>query len=194
MIKCNICNTEKDKSLFRIKKVSPLCFDCFNKQNREKYRIQNPKVDNLCKECGLQKDESEFIKNTNCCKDCKKLYRRKHYESNKQYYTEYSKALSKTEERKRKQKEYQENNKDYISEYQREYRENNKDSIKKKRKEYNIIRKKRHKERYNNDIDYKMKVIHKNLLRSVIKRLKLGPKKERTNKILGYTHMDLKNI
>lgn len=192
MIKCNYCNIEKEKILFRIKKKDPICFECFHQQNRMKYRIKNPKKENICVDCGSEKQSTDFIKNTNCCRECKKIYRRKYYENNKSYYIEYATNLSKTEKRKSKKKEYTEKNKELIKEYQKEYREKNKESIKKKRKEYNKVRMKRNKYRYKNDPLYKMKKICRSMLNRVLKKLNL-PKTSRTEKMLGYTSIDLKN-
>lgn len=191
MIKCNICELEKEKVLFRIKRKNPLCFDCYNKQNREKYRIDNPKKD-VCVKCGIERQNSEFVKNTNCCKECKSLYIKEYYENNKLAWVDYVNKSNKSPERKKKQKEYVENNKDKIKEYQRRYREENKENIKLKRKEYNKIRNIRHKERYKNDIKYKVSKIHRSILKSFLTRMKMGPKKDTTSKVLGYSYSELK--
>jgi len=92
-----------------------------------------------CIKCSIEKEVNLFIKKTNCCKECKSEYRRTHYRNNKAYYIEYSTIRSKTSDRKRKQREYQLNNSEKISEYQAEYRIRNKEIIKEKRKEYNIM-------------------------------------------------------
>lgn len=192
MIKCNFCEVEKDKDLFRIKRKNPLCLDCFKKQKREKYRLENPKIENKCINCGLEKDKEDFVKNTNCCKQCKKEYRIKYYNNNKSYFIEYSTEKSKTKERKDKQKEYQEKNSEKIKNYQSKYREENRDLIREKRKSYNKIRLLRHKERYENDLQYKIKIIHRMVLKSYIRRIKNGVKNNKTSIMLEYSHIELK--
>jgi hypothetical protein len=192
MIKCNICTLEKEPNLFRIKKKSPLCFDCYNKQKKEKYRLSNPKKPDICVKCGIERKNTEFVKNTNCCKDCKSLYIKEYYENNKLSWVEYVNKSNKCPERKKKQKEYVESNKDKIKEYQKKYREENKENIKKIRKEYNKVRNIRHKERYENDIEYKVRKIHRSILKSFLRRMKIGPKKDTTSKVLGYSYSELK--
>lgn len=182
MIVCNYCNCEKDKSLFRIKFKDPLCYECYNTQKREKYRLENPKNDNICNTCGIEKDKSDFIKNTKCCKDCKKDYRKEYYLKNKEYYIKYSKEKSKTKERKAKQKEYQLKNSERIKEYQSMYREENK-----------VYLKMKYKERWKFLRDNEPHVIAwRSILKSAIKRIG-GVKSKNTIEHLGYSPDDLKN-
>ena len=145
-----------------------------------------------CIKCLVEKELCLFVKKENSCKECKKEYRRTHYQNNKDYYIEYATIRSKTSDRKRKQREYQLNNVEKISDYQAEYRIRNKERIKEKRKEYNVVRKSRHLERYKTDLVYKMKIIQRSLLKSVIKRIKFEKNEMRTVEILGYSPMDLK--
>lgn len=192
MIKCNYCEEEKEKDLFRIKKKDPLCLSCFNRQNREKRKLENPKNENICVSCGCEKNKSDFIKNTHCCKECKKKYRKKFYEKNREYYIEKACVRSKTEERKLEQKKYVQKNKEKIKKYQENYRKKNDLDIKEKRKQYEKVRIERRKERYKTDLLYKMKIIQRALLHSFIKRMKLGKKSKRTSELLGYSHIELK--
>ena len=61
-----------------------------------------------CIKCGIKKDETEFYKGRNKCKECFKEYRKEHYQKNKEYNKEY----------------YQKNKeriKENIKEYKKEY-------------------------------------------------------------------------
>ena len=114
MIKCNVCNIEKEKDLFRNKKKNPLCLECHYKQKREQYRIDNPILENVCIKCGTEKDKDQFVKNTNCCKDCKSLYRKQYYQENKENILE-------------KEKVRYNNNKEQILERQKKYNDTKKE-------------------------------------------------------------------
>jgi hypothetical protein len=145
-----------------------------------------------CKKCLLTKEEILFVKNKYTCKACQKNYNKKHYENNKAAYLKYASDQSKTPERKKKQKEYAQNNKAAIAKYQKEYREKNKIKLKEKQRLYNPIRLKRHKERLKTDPDYKIRKIYRNVLRSMIARLKLNKGSKKTHELLGYNHHQLR--
>jgi hypothetical protein len=190
MIKCNYCEIEKEQTHFRRFKKDPLCLDCFHEENRKKRKSLNPK--DSCIVCGVSKDSSNFVKGKNCCKSCKKKYMSEYYENNKESWIEYLKKSSNSENFKEKQKEYVDKNKDKVKEYQKEYRIKNKENLKQKRKKYNKIRALRHKERYENDIDYRIRKIHRNILKSFLRRVKMGPKKDHTSKLLGYSYSEFR--
>lgn len=190
MIECEFCNIQKEKNEFRRYKKNPLCLECFHKQNREKRKLENPK--DFCKKCGASKDLVEFVKNKICCKSCNKKYMSEYYENNKDAWIDYSIKNNNTIERREKKKEYATKNKHKIKEYQKKYREENKEALKEKRKSYNKVRMERHKYRYKNDLDYKIKKIHRYILKSFMKRMKMGSKKDTTSKLLGYSYSDLK--
>jgi len=86
-----------------------------------------------CKKCGLDKTISEFyLKSFSSCKECKKIYQSKYYESNKIEIEKYKKEYYENNKDKiiEKQLQNQKNNKEKIANYQKEYRKNNKDKIK----------------------------------------------------------------
>ena len=87
-----------------------------------------------CIKCGIKKDETEFYKGRNKCKECFKEYRQKNKEYKKEYNKEYR---QKNKERiKEAKKEYRQKNKECIKEYQKEYYQKNKERIKENIKEY----------------------------------------------------------
>ena len=192
MFKCDFCNQEKEKSEFRRYIKNPLCTECFNKENKEKRRLNNPK--DCCSKCGVSNNLVEFVKNTNCCKECKKNYQNEYYENNKSSWVEYNNKSINSTDRKNKQKEYVEKNKDKISEYQKNYREKNKEIIKERRKEYQKnVRYPRHLERMKTDDKYKATRVYISLLKNFIKRSKSGyVKKENTKGLLGYSLIEFK--
>jgi hypothetical protein len=86
----------------------------------------------------------------------KRFFETQYYENNKLAWIDYVNKSNKSPERKKKQKEYVENNKDKIKEYQR------------------------------------MSKIHRSILKSFLTRMKMGPKKDTTSKVLGYSYSELK--
>lgn len=194
MIKCNVCDIEKETHLFRNKKKNPLCLECYCKQKKEKYRLDNPKFENVCKKCGIEKENDNFQKGRNVCKDCMSLYIKEYYKENKERILEIEKNryYDNKESVLERQKNYNMTVKNKRKDYQKEYREKNKDVLKEKRKLYNPVRLKRHKERYSNDLKYKISKIHRSILKSFLTRMKKGPKTDKTNEILGYSYSELK--
>lgn len=152
-----------------------------------------------CIKCGLEKDLDLFVKGKNSCKDCQSEYIKNYYLKNKEKILQNEKSkyeqnrLSILEKKKLVQKTDEEklNKNNYL----REYRIKNKEKIKEKRKEYNSLnkekikdkRRKRYKERYQSDIDFKLRRIFRNLLKRTIVY-----KTNSTANILGYTYLELK--
>lgn len=198
MIKCNFCDIEKEDEFFRNKKKNPLCLECHYKQKREKYRLDNPKLENVCTKCGIEKDKDQFVKNTNCCKECKSLYIKKYYQENKEIILEKEKIKynSNKDQILERQKKYSDTKKEEISIYQKEYRRKNKEKLDKKRKDYlsenseliKKYRRNRYKERYKNDLSFKLRVIHRNILKRVLSFKKY----ESSSELLGYTSIELR--
>jgi hypothetical protein len=198
MIKCNVCNIEKETDLFRNKKKNPLCLECHYKQKKEKYRLDNPKLENVCIKCGIEKDKDLFVKNTNCCKECKSLYIKEYYQKNKENILE--KEKNKYNDNKdqilERHKKYNATKKEERSIYQKEYRSKNKEELYEKRKKYvsenseklNKYRRKRYKERIKDDLHFKLSRIHRNILKRVLRFKKY----ETTSELLGYTSIELK--
>lgn len=81
-----------------------------------------------CNKCGVEKDIINFSKNKqtrdgieNICKECKKIYKKKWYEENKEYALQYV-------------KKYNEENREKVLSKKKEYRDNHKEDISKKYK------------------------------------------------------------
>jgi len=155
-----------------------------------------------CSTCKIEKNESEFAKNASSkdgyahrCKACVKI----HYENNK-------------EEILKKKKEYNEENKEQLSEYKKQWYENNKEDILKDRKIYYLDNKnekleyssnyyknnkvsvnKYNKERRKNDIIFRLR---RNVSSTIADALKSNNSSKRGKSILdflGYSILDLKN-
>ena len=151
-----------------------------------------------CLKCLCEKDFNFFPKIGNICKECKSIYIKGYYKNNKDiiknkvgiYYEENKEYLL------AKQKENKKNKSEDISAYQKSYREKNREELKIKRKEYNDKnqdkinenRRKRYKERIKSDLNFKLKKIHRNILKRVFKY----KKHKRTSELLGYTSDELK--
>ena len=142
---CNKCKTEKSLDCFYKHKhqkdgLRAQCKAChkerarfYRKQNSEKvaeysktYRQKNKK----CYKCRVEKSYLEFYKNRtnkdglhNLCKACDKECGRIYREQNKEYLTEYNKA-------------YREENKEYLAEYNKNYYEENKEALSEYHKQY----------------------------------------------------------
>ncbi len=151
-----------------------------------------------CITCLTNKDLNLFPKGQNSCKECKSIYIKKYYLLNKEI------LLSKEKERYKKnsdkkisyQKDYAQDNKEHIKEYLKVYRQSNSEILKVKRKEYNkknseqinLSRRKRYKERYQTDLNFKLKLIHRNILKRTLNDIKV----KRTSELLGYTSEELR--
>ncbi|MDD4242893.1 MAG: hypothetical protein PHG08_01140 [Bacilli bacterium] len=110
----------------------------------------------VCSKCGIEKDESEFNKDSrhrdglqSSCKKCTKDYYKSNAEQIKEYQKEYQKSnaeqikeykkeyyKSNAEQKKEYQKEYKKSNAEQIKEYQKEYYKSNAEQILEKQKEY----------------------------------------------------------
>lgn len=98
-----------------------------------------------CHKCKETKEHKYFPKNSKCingiekqCKLCKSLYRKQHYINNRDHAIKTS-------------KQWESKNKDKISKNKKKYYIDNKDKIIKRQNSYQ-------KEKYNNDIQFKLKV------------------------------------
>jgi len=79
-----------------------------------------------CIKCGIKKDETEFYKGRNKCKECikeyKKEYRQKNKERIKEYYQKNKECIKEYyQKNKERIKEYRQKNKECIKEYNKEY-------------------------------------------------------------------------
>jgi hypothetical protein len=152
-----------------------------------------------CIKCGLEKDLVLFVKGKNSCKDCQSEYIKNYYIQNKERILQNERSkygqnrLSILENQKLIQRTDEEklNKNNYL----REYRIKNKEILSEKRKEYNTInkekinekRRERYKERYQSDIDFKLRKIFRNLLKRTVIH-----KTDSTANVLGYTYLELK--
>ena len=104
-----------------------------------------------CNKCNQVKDESEFHKNRNECKECRKQYYHQNKEKVKQYY----------QQNKEKVKQYYHQNKEKVKQYYQE----NKEKVKEQVKEYHQQKIKDPigliKRMYNNQIQTSKRFIHK---------------------------------
>lgn len=154
----------------------------------------------VCLKCGKEKALDLFTKGKNSCKECSSNYIKEYYLKNKEYIlnkekSKYNNNKSEILERLRL-RDLTDEEKVIKSEYLKKYRQDNKEKLSKKRKEYNKAnsqkikenRRKRYKERYRNDIDFKLKKIYRNLLKRTILY-----KTDSTYEILGYTYLELKS-
>ena len=111
----------------------------------------------ICTKCGIEKDETEFTKDSSNkdglyyrCRDCgreyyetnrekislrSKIYRNKNKE--KKYQTDKEYRDKNKEKIAQQKKEYSANNKEKLSNAQKEYYSNNKEAISQQKKEYN---------------------------------------------------------
>lgn len=151
-----------------------------------------------CIKCSIEKGIIDFPKSGNICKSCKSIYIKEYYLANKEkvkisvrkYFEENKDNLLE------KQKVRKEGIKKELSSYLKEYRKLNKSELDSKRKKYNEdnkerineTRKKRYKVRIKTDLEFKLKKIHRNLLKRVLKY----KKHERTSELLGYTSIELR--
>ena len=151
-----------------------------------------------CIKCSTSKEITDFPKSGNICKACKKVYLQKYYQENRDKIInlEKDKYYKNREDKIKKQKEYTNLRKDEVSKYLKEYRKIKKDELSEKRKLYdeknkeriNEKRRQRYKERIKTDLDFKLKKIHRNLLKRVLRY----KKHEKTSILLGYTSLELK--
>ncbi len=151
-----------------------------------------------CKKCSIEKDNNFFPKTGNICKECKSIYIKKYYKNNKEKILDKEKKRYRDnrEDRIEKQKEYYSLRKEEVSSYLKDYRRKNKEKLDEKRKNYNEINKEKinetrrniYKERIKTDINFKLKKIHRNILKRILKY----KKHESTSDLLGYTSIELK--
>lgn len=117
---CNTCNG--DKTIRRSKPIMRNCLVCKASNKDKKFRRNQPICEECendpnsvyekqCSKCGLVKTNTEFIKNTNQCHDCKKAHGRN-----------YRRTTTKA-------KEWVENNRERMSELQHNNYEKNKKKI-----------------------------------------------------------------
>lgn len=136
----------------------------------------------ICNKCKVEKLLTDFYKNKNICKACRKIYDKDYYQKNKSEIDEYQKNYRQDnkediadlkkdfyqvnkEEILEKQKEYREDNKEQISKKKKFYYQNNKNKIKDTHKKYDK------KQRMNNP-SYKLRRTVSNLIYQFIKENK----------------------
>jgi hypothetical protein len=96
----------------------------------------------ICKKCNLEKTDENFSSNGRCCTQCKAeaktIYRKEHYEKNKDKISKLGKEkyLNNKEVMKAKTKQYRLNNLDVLKLKGKTYYETNKKAITKKNTEY----------------------------------------------------------
>lgn len=152
----------------------------------------------ICSKCNIDKDISDYPKNGNICKQCKSLYIKEYYKKNREVILNKEKIRyeDNKSERIEKQKKYNSSKSEEQKKYLKEYRQSNKEELKQKRKEYNNKnkekinenRRKRYSERIKNDINFKIKKIHRNMLRRILRY----EKHKSTSELLGYNSIELK--
>jgi len=145
-----------------------------------------------CSKCGVEKNVCEFHKSKyfkdgykSTCKECRKLiekpYNKKYKEKNK-------------EKIKLKKDLWEKNNPDYMKNYHKEYNLKNREKInlkakkwrEKNREKYLERVKKKKKEKYDNNLEYKLK----HLLRSRINKILKFKRNKSSIEILGCTTND----
>jgi len=131
-----------------------------------------------CTKCGEVKGLDEFSKDkgkkygvSSQCKICKKQYKKKYYEENKEYFKKYRQENK--ERIKAKKKKYHEENRERINQQNKKWREENKERL----NQY-------FKKRYRNDTIYKLK----QNVRCVIRIYLQDGKSKRTAEILGCSY------
>ena len=95
-------------------------------------------MEKRCIECSERKELELFVRNRNLCKECMKIYKRKHREQNKEILKEKASKYYENNKESIKERvaEHYENNKEQKLEYQKEYAEKNKEKISKYKKEH----------------------------------------------------------
>ncbi|HUS51090.1 MAG TPA: hypothetical protein VMZ91_13055 [Candidatus Paceibacterota bacterium] len=145
-----------------------------------------------CKQCEKQ------IRDKN--KEYIKEYQKKWYQKNRRKKIEQSNKWKK-ENKKRKQetdKKYRESHKEYIAEWHKKYNEKNADKIREKKKKYYQKNRERiltrcskyNIEKAKNDVNYKLK---KNVSRSILSALKGKKRNRKTEELIGYPIIILKD-
>jgi len=186
---CIKCKVEKPLSEFYKRKDGDgyrnECKKC-KKDISNQYRKDNPDY-NINYQQQYRKDNPEKVKEKN-----KKNYikhREKRLKSVKQYNKNHKK------DKKYYNKQYRIDHLEELKEYDKQYRENNKEkrknNNKKWREENPDYDKNKQKEKYNNDILFKLSCNMRTMLNQTLKLI--GTKKEgRTNDNLGYSPLQLK--
>ena len=135
-------------------------------------------MEKYCRKCQTTKSISEFSKNQSQCKDCKN----QHYAQNKDKWKDY--ALKNKEKIKEVNIKWNSLNKEKISSYNSLYNEKNKEKKNKGWYEWYNNNPTYYKDRYSNDLNFRMKAI----LRSRINQaLKGNMKEESSLNLLGCT-------
>lgn len=136
----------------------------------------------VCSKCGNSGELSEFVKNTNVCKPCRKLHMQNYYNKNKNTIKEHQ--LKYYNDNKEDRQKYYYDNKGDRQRYNDEYYKSNKEKINKRKLEYQKIKIK-------NDPLYKLSYsIRRNVSISIKGR---GyTKKSKTQEILGCSFQKFK--
>jgi len=176
------------------------CTKCLIK----KENIDFPKIGNICKFC-----KNEYARSYRKDRDKTKDQRKSYYLNNKEKYKEWgsknrqlvSKKYRETHVDKLSEynKEYYDNNKDRISDWHKEYYVNNREHILRRNSEwrsnnidkYNINRSRRHIDRIENDLIYRLSCIIRSCIISAFKR-KFTNKSMKTIDIIGCSYSEFK--
>lgn len=118
-------------------------------------------MENICSKCKGDKNVNGIVKNKSYCKLCARLMCKLYKQRNKEKISEYN-------------KKYKSRHKEEISDYNKQYNLNNRDKIQKRHTQYL-------KERRKTDLNYKMAVVLRNRVKSLLK----GEKRKKTLELLG---------
>jgi len=118
-------------------------------------------MENKCSKCKVDKNINGFVKNKSYCRICARLMCKVYKEKNKEKISQYN-------------KKYKLENKEKISEYNKQYNIDNRKEIQKRHTEY--LKNKR-----KTDIHYKISVVLRNRIKSLLK----GEKRKKTIELLG---------
>jgi len=145
----------------------------------------------LCTKCNIEKDFENFRKQKGkyiCwCKNCEKLYKKEHYQKNKEKIDSRNKLYKENHEEQVKdyQKKYVQDNKEKLSKRGLDYYHKNKEHISKQKLSYEIEKRK-------TDPIYKLRINIRASIRMSLKK-KGYTKKSRTLQILGIAYDDFMN-
>jgi len=168
--------------------TTKICSKCKEEKNIDQFYRDKNRKDGHTYQCKVCRDlyQDEYIKNNKDKRHNRaKAYNEKNKESIAIQKKEYN--LKNKEKKREKSKEYNER-----TGYQKKYREENKDYLSQSNKEYRIKNKdklnQKQRDKYNNDLDYKLYQTIRNLFRIKFKEKNI--KKE--NKFFIYTGISFK--
>ena len=129
----------------------------------------------ICKDCGIEKEITNFRRNSRQCRKCESIYKKEYYKKTKEYKKEYSKNYSK--ENKEYYQKYRNEHKDEMAQYNKNYYQINKRNIIDKNIKYE-------KNKAKNDNIYKFKKQIRKVIYQSFTR-KHFTKNSNTEKIVG---------